>query len=48
MLKPINKELIEDQIALLEKTFDTICIQPNKCSTESQITYYSNEESRLI
>jgi len=40
-VKPTNKELIEDQIALLEKTLQyTIWIQPNKISIESEITYY--------
>jgi len=48
-VKPTNKELIKDQIALLEKTFEyTIWIQPNKSSTESQITYYSDKERHLF
>jgi len=42
---PITINLLKDNIALLEKTFEyTIWYQPNMNINDSQITYYTDEE----
>ena len=44
-IHPITINLLKDNIALLELTFEyTIWYQPNKNLNESQIIYYTNEE----
>ena len=42
---PITTNLLKDNIALLEVTFEyTVWYQPNMNITDSQITYYTDEE----
>ena len=45
-LNRVTLNILRDQIALLELTFNhTILYQPNKESSESQITYYTDSEN---